>query len=114
MFQDMGVSPEPGISAERDPEVHKQGARKLQPAFSPRAVRAYEPTIHKHVDAFISQVREHGTSDSGMDVSRWFDFLAWDLAGDLTYGRDFRHVRDGELPDRGRVESRSRLTDFLL
>lgn len=95
-FQDMGVSPEPGISAERDPDIHREGARKLVTSFSSRAARSYEPVINDHVDCFIRKLEHYRDSGEVLNASKWFDYLAWDLAGDLTYGRDFGHVQKGE------------------
>lgn len=102
-FQDMGVSPEPGISAERDPDVHREGARKLVTSFSSRAARSYEPVVHDHVDCFIRKMEHYRDSGEVLNASKWFDYLAWDLAGDLTYGRDFGHVQKGKISPRTRI-----------
>ncbi|CAG8958436.1 hypothetical protein HYFRA_00011113 [Hymenoscyphus fraxineus] len=94
-FQDMGLD-EIGLTAERDPDIHREMARKLQPAFSTRAVQAHESTVRSHIDEFLLQMEEHGTKEQGVDMKLWLDWLAWDLAGDLAYGRDFRHVKDAK------------------
>lgn len=67
-FQEIGEN-EPGITAEKDPEIHREIARKLHPAFSARALKELEPTLHEHVDGFINQVEKFGTSERGLDMT---------------------------------------------
>lgn len=54
-FQEIGES-EPGITAERDPDKHREISKKLLPAFSGKALRAQESVVHGHVDRFIRQL----------------------------------------------------------
>lgn len=61
-FQEIGEN-EPGITAEKDPEVHRQIAKKLVPAFSTKALRKQEDVIHQHIDGFVAQLRQYGMTD---------------------------------------------------
>lgn len=67
-FQDMGVSKEPGIAAERDPHVHREMSRKLVPAFSARAVAAQEPVVQGHIEEFMRQIARKTASGEDINV----------------------------------------------
>jgi len=92
-FQDIGAK-EAGITAERDPDTHREIARKLRPAFSPRSLRALEQTLHTHVDELVDRIRTYGTTGRGINVTEWIDWFVWDVAADMAYGRKFNQVRD--------------------
>ncbi|KAI0477089.1 cytochrome P450 [Xylariaceae sp. FL0804] len=81
-----------GISGETNPIRHREIAKRLSPAFSMRNFKAKEAAIQGHFDLFIKRMREFG--DQGVEMQRWTDWLALDLAADMTYGRDMGHVRD--------------------
>lgn len=67
-FQDLGGN-DPGITAERDPERHREVAKQLVPAFSPRAMYAQEEHVHRYVDLLVQQLDKHGgTSSNGVDM----------------------------------------------
>lgn len=86
-----------GISGEPDPARHRVIARKLAPAFSTRSLRAYEPTINKHIDLFIQKMMEVGREKEGVDLRRWSDWLALDLSADLTYGQEMGQMRHSKF-----------------
>ncbi|KAL8797417.1 MAG: hypothetical protein Q9182_007207 [Xanthomendoza sp. 2 TL-2023] len=66
----------------------------LAPAFNLRALKEQEPALHDHVDRFISQLEKLGSTDGGVDMREWFDWLACDIAGDMGYGHNFNNVKD--------------------
>ncbi|KAJ5872609.1 cytochrome P450 [Penicillium soppii] len=78
---------EPGIPAEKDPEVHRQIAKQLVPAFSTKALRKQEDVIHQHVDGFVAQLRKHRMTDDEVEMKQWLDWLLFDIWGDMAYGR---------------------------
>ncbi|KAJ4397736.1 hypothetical protein N0V93_001971 [Gnomoniopsis smithogilvyi] len=94
-FQEIGEN-EPGITAERDPDVHRDIARQLHPAFSSRSLKSQEPCLQELVDDFINHLEEAGTQGRGVDMTEWLDWLCFDIAGELAYGREFRHVKDSK------------------
>ncbi|KAI0470522.1 cytochrome P450 [Xylariaceae sp. FL0804] len=85
---------DPGITAERDPEKHREVAKKLHPAFAARSLRSLEPVLQKHVDMLIKQIGIHGTKEAGIDVKEWMDWYHWDVATDFAYGRHFHQVEN--------------------
>ncbi|KAK7702440.1 hypothetical protein SLS64_009732 [Diaporthe eres] len=54
-----------GLIWEWDPVRHRQVAKQLSPAFSGRALKAKEPTIHKYVDLFVERMETRGSGSDG-------------------------------------------------
>lgn len=56
---------------------HRQVAKQLSPAFSGRALKAKEPTIHKYVDLFVERMEALGTGPNGQGVSlpTWINWI---------------------------------------
>lgn len=67
-FQDIGEK-EPGITAERDPDRHREISKQLAPAFSAQACKTQEPILHEHVDEFVRQLEKYGTTAQGINMS---------------------------------------------
>ncbi|EPE30390.1 Cytochrome P450 [Glarea lozoyensis ATCC 20868] len=88
-----------GYIWENDPVKRKAAAKKILPALSTKAIRNMEPTIHFYLDLFISKMKDHGTNPEGCLMSDWLLWLATDMAADLTYNREFHHMRDGKGSD---------------
>ena len=66
-FQDIGEK-ELGVTAERDPERHRQQRKQLAPGFSLRALRDQEMVIHEHMDRFIRQLEKLGMTGDGVEI----------------------------------------------
>nr|XP_036577183.1 benzoate 4-monooxygenase cytochrome p450 [Colletotrichum truncatum]KAF6784095.1 benzoate 4-monooxygenase cytochrome p450 [Colletotrichum truncatum] len=95
-FQDLGGD-EPGVTAERDPEKHRNVAKQLTPAFSPRALHAQEVHVHRYVDLLIDQLDKHGgTSAAGVDMREWFDWLVLDIAGYMAWCYEFNNLKNAQ------------------
>lgn len=75
-----------GIAWEEDPVRHREVARKVLPAFSPRSIRAYEPVMHKHMDYFVERMKETGAR--GVSLVDWTHWVAWDTAQDVAWSED--------------------------
>ncbi|RWA06310.1 hypothetical protein EKO27_g8805 [Xylaria grammica] len=87
-----------GILWERNPEKHRAVSKMMSPAFSGNSLRAKIPTLNKHIDLMISQMREHGQQSAGLDVSVWFTWLAMDSATDLACGWELHNLRGQTFP----------------
>lgn len=59
-----------GLASERDIDKHRAARKQLAPAFSPRSLRQYEPTIHAHVDELIHQLERSPATQEGVEISR--------------------------------------------
>ncbi|KAK7717687.1 hypothetical protein SLS64_003182 [Diaporthe eres] len=77
-----------------EPEEHAQIRRALAPAFTPRALRAQEPVLHRYVGLLVERLREvinrNGPeAQEGIDMTQWFNFTTFDIFGDLGFGESF-------------------------
>lgn len=77
------------VTANRDD--HTRMRRVLGHAFSDRASREQEPVVESYVDILIKRLHEQieGTQGAKVDVSKWFRWLSFDIAGDLSFGESF-------------------------
>lgn len=85
-----------GIAFERDPVRHRNVAEQLLPAFSPRAITAKEPKMHKYIDLFIAKMKLLGDSPEGIDLATWCNWLAMDISADITYNHEMNQMRDSK------------------
>lgn len=59
-----------GLTWEKDPVKHRAVAKKVAPAFSPKALRSKEPTMHKYIDLFVQKMREVGEQKGGIELKK--------------------------------------------
>ncbi|TVY78282.1 Cytochrome P450 monooxygenase radP [Lachnellula suecica] len=87
-----------GIIWEWDPVRHRQVAKELSPAFSGRALKAKEPTLHRYVDYFIERMKLLGGGAQGVTLPTWTDWLCVDIAADMAYNRQMNALQDMKHP----------------
>ncbi|KAI8710543.1 hypothetical protein NCS52_01554400 [Fusarium sp. LHS14.1] len=94
VFYDRGPSVvHPDIVFTIDPEQHRPQRRSLSHAFSAKALRASEDIIRSHVWLFVEQIGKYGSPGSGgVDMSAVYNWLTFDIIGELTFGESFRSV----------------------
>ena len=77
---------------------HTRMRRVLGHAFSDKAIREQEPTIESYVNLFIERLRAQSEGKVGrVDISMWLRWLAFDIAGDLSFGESFGCLRNQQL-----------------
>ncbi|KAJ5286986.1 hypothetical protein N7478_002672 [Penicillium angulare] len=87
----------PNIAFVLDPEEHARQHRMFAPGFRPSAVRTQEPIVHSHVDLWLEQLAVRGSNGATpVDVSKWFEWLTFDIIGELTFGESFNATRDNK------------------
>lgn len=74
-------------------DAHARIRRTLTPAFTLRALQQQEPLLQTGVALLIQRLQEKiknsdGTSDA-FDIIPWFNFVAFDIFGDIAYGETF-------------------------
>lgn len=113
---DMGEKYE-GLTSEWDVEKHRAAWKQLAPAFSPRALREYQPRTHEHVNQLLLKLEEIPVKDDGFNIvlvcipmsqlessaagkliddAQWFERVTADLGGAIAVNHDFNNVRDGK------------------
>ncbi|KAI1845474.1 hypothetical protein JX266_008332 [Neoarthrinium moseri] len=83
-----------GITWEKDPAKHRQMAKKLSPSFSVKSLKALEPIMHKHIDKFVQTIKTYGNTDGGIELKKWTDWVAMDMAADMASSRELKQVQD--------------------
>ncbi|KXX74697.1 putative sterigmatocystin biosynthesis P450 monooxygenase stcF [Madurella mycetomatis] len=74
---------------------HTRHRRILSPAFSDKSLREQEPIVTKHIARFTQRMRERaGTT---VDLVDWFNFTAFDIIGDLTFGEPFGCLEESRM-----------------
>lgn len=68
-----------------DEEDHSRFRRAFANSFSNKSLRDQAPVIESYVDLFISKLKEKNF----VDLAQWFNYLTFDLSGDLTFGESF-------------------------
>ncbi|KAK5694597.1 hypothetical protein LTR97_009187 [Elasticomyces elasticus] len=89
-----GDKPLTSMQTARSKELHDKRRKIWAPAFSDRAVRAYETTIHNLNDKIFK--RFDGFAGTPVNVSFWFNLYSFDAMGSLAFGKDYRMLDSGE------------------
>ncbi|KAF2967357.1 hypothetical protein GQX73_g6227 [Xylaria multiplex] len=89
--------PTPRITGARDPEVHARQRKALSHAFSAKSLRDQEEIVQKYVDGFMQQLTRLGENGKrALNMSETFNWLTFDVIGDLAFGEPFGGIEKGE------------------
>lgn len=89
-----------GIFTSNDAD-HSRIRKSLWRVFSPHALKSREELLQSYVNLFIERLKDTiqggeciGTatgspSFANIDIVKWFDFIAFDMVGDMTFGEPF-------------------------
>lgn len=84
------------IGSERNPKAHARMRRSLAAAFSTKALVAQEWIVRSCVDKFIAQLGTNGGPRSaGLNMSKWFEMISFDILGEMAFGESFGSVEQG-------------------
>ncbi|KAI1258581.1 cytochrome P450 [Xylariaceae sp. FL1019] len=72
---------------------HNKYRKILNPAFSEKSTKEYEPTIHQNTDKFISRL---ATQESKVNITQWLQWLTFDMVADVAFGEPFQCVSEGK------------------
>lgn len=86
-----------GVIWEWDPVRHRQVAKQLSPAFSGRALKAKEPTLHRYVDLFVERMKTLGAEAQGVSLPTWINWVCVDISADMAYNRQMNALKDSKL-----------------
>jgi len=82
------------VSAQDDD--HKRHRKLLGYAFSEKAVRAQESVIQDYVSLMVKKLTERAKTSGMADMVQWFNFVTFDLVGDLAFGENFGNMEKGQ------------------
>ncbi|KAK2801259.1 hypothetical protein FQN50_007819 [Emmonsiellopsis sp. PD_5] len=81
----------------RDKAAHAKKRRLWDRGFSMKALATYEPRVLAHCAEILSQLSTHSQNGTKpVEISRWLDYFGFDVMGDLTFGKSFDMVKDGD------------------
>ncbi|PKY07215.1 putative cytochrome P450 benzoate 4-monooxygenase [Aspergillus campestris IBT 28561] len=102
-FYDAFVSIRRGLFNTRDRAEHTRKRKTVSHTFSMKSIGQFEQYIHHNIELFATQwtnlAKSQGNPKSGyvtIDALNWFNFLAFDIIGDLAFGAPFGMLKKGE------------------
>ncbi|KAI0191579.1 cytochrome P450 [Astrocystis sublimbata] len=63
-------------------------------AFTTKALRSYDSRVLKYADQFVAQMQRR--SGEAINVTNWLEWYAFDVMGDLAFGRSFKALEHGK------------------
>ena len=76
-----------------DPFHHAAMRKTMSHGFSASALTAQEDRVHHYVDQLIRQI--HNSAGDNMDMVKWYNWTAFDIIGELSFGESFGAVESG-------------------
>ncbi|KAE9370075.1 cytochrome P450 [Stipitochalara longipes BDJ] len=98
--KDLGILPSAatkvnGILFELDDEEHARLRRNISHIFSTSNIRAQEPIILKYTNQLIELIKSR--DGEPVDVTEMFNFLLFDITGDMVFGDSFNCLTSATL-----------------
>lgn len=93
------VDPVPGAQtiSMADRENHARQRKALSHGFSKKALWEQEDIVQGFVDKLISRIHEYAKTGEAFDIVRWYNFMTFDVIGDLAFGESFGCLERGEF-----------------
>lgn len=83
------------IGSEKNPTEHARMKKSLSSAFSTKALVQQEEIVQRCVDAFVCRIGNDGTSAKGLDMTKWYEIVAFDILGEMAFGESFHCIETG-------------------
>jgi hypothetical protein len=80
-----------------DPAEHGKRRRVWDRAFTPTAIKSYDPMLHARVGQFVSELEKR--VGQPVDVGDWFGFFTFDFMGDFAFAGAFNFMINGQDAD---------------
>lgn len=100
-YYDAFVSIQPGLFNTRDRAEHTRKRKTISHTFSAKNVAQFETYMNNNLSLFVKQWdtiasrSPHGTY-ARIDCLNWFNYLAFDIIGDLAFGAPFGMLSKGK------------------
>ena len=101
-FYDAFVSIRRGLFNTRDRAEHTRKRKTVSHTFSAKSIGQFEQYIHHNIEKFteewtkLAKLQGHPkTGYATIDALNWFNFLAFDIIGDLAFGAPFGMLEKG-------------------
>lgn len=83
---------DPGLGTTVIVADHYRMRKLMEHGFTHKAAKAYEAIIQSYVTLLITRLREKAgkaPQDASINMVDWFNFVAFDIVGDLSFGESF-------------------------
>ena len=100
-YYDAFVSIRRGLFNTRDRAEHTRKRKTISHTFSAKSIGQFEQYIHGNIEVFVEQWDKltsdpnNKTGYASIDALHWFNYLAFDIIGDLAFGQPFGMVEKG-------------------
>ncbi|KAG8627960.1 hypothetical protein KVT40_003833 [Elsinoe batatas] len=84
------------IGSERDPDRHAEMKKNLGAAFSTKALAGQEQVITDCVRGMLAKLRVKGSLPEGLNMTHWYEMIAFDILGEMAFGESFRCIEKEE------------------
>lgn len=78
-----------------DPDCHAAMRKALSHGFSAGALASQEDRVHHFVNMLLKQISDRYTEEPA-DMSKWYNYVTFDVIGELAFGEPFDCVESGE------------------
>lgn len=102
-FYDAFVSIDRGLFNTRDRVEHTRKRKTVSHTFSAKSIGQFEQYIHANIETFVKQwktladnQRDPKTGYASIEALNWFNYLAFDIIGDLAFGAPFGMLEKGQ------------------
>ncbi|KAF4626682.1 hypothetical protein G7Y89_g11474 [Cudoniella acicularis] len=93
-WYDSVIYPNKSLNLERDRVAHDKRRKIWDRAFNVKALREYEGRVIGFTDELVAQL--HANSGKAVNASRWFNFFAFDIMGDMAFSKSYDMLKTGE------------------
>ncbi|CAJ0553060.1 Ff.00g115720.m01.CDS01 [Fusarium sp. VM40] len=84
------------IGSERDPRKQSGMKKTLSGAFSTKALSQQECIVQNCVDGFVRRLGQDGCFKQGLNMTKWFEMIAFDILGEMAFGETFHCIETGK------------------
>lgn len=99
-YYDAFVSIQRGLFNTRDRAEHTRKRKTISHTFSAKSVGQFEQYIHHNLEMLTTQwdklSKQAGSGYYRMDSLNWFNYVAFDIIGDLAFGAPFGMLETGK------------------
>jgi Cytochrome P450 len=87
------------IGSERNPDVHSGMKKHLSAAFSSRALIEQESIVSAVLYRFVDRMGRDSTEAEGVNVTKWFEMVSFDVLAEMTFGESFGCIESGKTTE---------------
>ncbi|KAH6680155.1 cytochrome P450 [Halenospora varia] len=93
------VDPMPGVStiSMADHANHARQRKALSYGFSKKALWEQEGIVQEFVDKLLGRFHEFEQKGDVFDIVKWYNFITFDVIGDLSFGESFGCLERGDF-----------------